>query len=1549
MKISPQNLFLQLFIFIFFLSIHAVSAVAQQTDESDDPPITCFIDLGDIVFSDNTYCANEPVPIPCVDFNTTEAGGGPVGLMWAVYSCQPTITNPLFDDCNEFLVLLSNSEGDPIFGCGQSFIFDNTNILTEGVPSICVYLVPIINNDTTTFLPGSCTGVVPGFNYPLICFLNPEMNPEICDSECEGLTEENDECANALTLTLAPGIYGNYSNVCSTSIDDPTGVPSSCFDSDPYQATVWFTFTGNGGTYNIFTRNCAGSALDQLSDSQMAIYTGTCGGPYSLVLCNDDQGPNTLAGITNLATTIGQTYYILMDGYENDRGEFCLEIVEVVAPPVCEADYGTVTPAAANTICESEGLTYTATGASTAGFTSFFAVVNASTGNIVLSNAGTTLTVLGSALGAGTYTVHALNIGSEDVAAITPFPANVAQLISILGTPNLCSDFDATGISLTILPTPNATALSNSPICEGATLNLFGNTTSSGTASYSWQGPNSFTSTEQNPVIPNANSTNSGTYILTITINGCQSAPATVAVTVNVIPTVSASNNSPICEGQSITLNAITSATGTVTYNWAGPDGFSSTLQNPVINGATVDDAGTYTVTVTANGCPSTPASTEVSVNPLPTVDVLVNNTNPCQGTCVTLNATASLPDAVYSWTGPNGFESNEANLEFCDIQPGDSGDYCVFVTVNGCTSELLNCTTINVLLPNDPACAELCLANAGVVLTDDPSICPNELLSTQIVGATTGIYTTYWLLTDDIDNLLAVQTNGDFLITTAGTYIIYALNFSNDDVALVDALLASGIEIIDIENAITALAFCAALSDGLPILVLGQTSVGCFNCLADGGTVSYSGDINVCENGITEPFTFTANNTDPGYLTYLVITDATTTQILAYTNQNTINWTALGLPGGSYTLYAVNFAIEFVGNIESALNSGLLWADFQSAVGDSGYCLDVSTGTTQFIVTPFDVSPCSETCFASFGTITPPSDTELCSDEIASPATISGNATSGYTTIFLITTVSSGSVIIVDSSPTSEITCPGEGTYIIHALNYANIDAVLVESAIVVGDEVSSLLFNLSVADVCYDLDLNGYSVTCLPENAIACLDPLAVINLTETPQGNGLTYIVSFTVIGGSGNYIINGSPSGSNYVSEPIPCGISYNFEITDDVASGVLIVSGVSPCVCATSAGTMPNLLSAAPVCWGGSVTLTTINPVLIPGDTLIYVLHDGSATTLGNILAISAEGNFGINDALPGFDLLTNTTYYISPIAGPTDGDGNLIFNDPCTKVGNGAPIVFLEPVSVLIDESCDWNTGIFTVILNISGGLPEFDNTQTYSVVGDLVADAPYGQSLAVIFPVNSTSVYAFDISDSACNEVVTAVQSFYCEKIVPIQLLEFKGEVQQRGNLLQWTTATETDNDYFSLERSENGSNFTRIALIEGAGTTITTKKYEYLDKEPFAGTSYYRLVQVDFNGTSTKSETISLKRKEATFGFSAIYPIPADKFVEISFTSETDTPISLEVYDLAGKLALSLDMFAQKGTNVYSLNIAELSSGMYFLSLNNGQKVISNRFVKK
>ncbi|OWY20950.1 T9SS C-terminal target domain-containing protein [Sphingobacteriales bacterium UPWRP_1] len=1527
---------------LFLLAGNSLNLFAQQPDAQEDPPPSCFVDLGDIVFPVTTLCANEPLPIPCVDFNTTE---GPAGLMWAVYSCQPGSADPFSDPCSAtYNVLLSNQNGDPIFSCGQDAFFENANILNGIISSVTVVLVPIINVDTTDNLPGVCTGIVPGFIYPTITFIDPDLNPEICDSECGGLTEENDNCSGAVELVLAPDVYGNFSNVCSTSIDDPNVAPDCFADDDPYQATVWFTFTGNGGTYTINTLNCSGSAQPQLTDSQMALFAGSCTGTLSLVACNDDSN-GLLASVEEFTTVAGQTYYLLVDGYENLRGEFCIEILEITPPPVCDADLGTITPAEASTICQSEGITYNAAGAATTGYTSYFAVVNTATGNIVTSVASTTFTAVGTALGAGSFTVHALNIANEDLSAITPFPATAAQLIAALANPDVCHDFDAAGIALNILPTPNATATSNSPLCEGNTIQLFGSTATPGTPTFNWSGPGGFTSAAQNPEIAAANPAMTGTYILTVSINGCQSAPQTVGVVVNTIPAATAGNSSPVCEGETVALFAETGATGTVSYNWNGPNGFTSTAQNPSITTAEATDSGTYTVVVTANGCAGNPAETTVTVTAAPSVLIVNNNPTACQGTCASLSATVD-GDAAYTWSGPNGFTSNEANLEFCDITPEFSGTYCVSAVVNGCESELA-CTDITVLLPDDPACAELCLADAGIVFVDDPGVCPGDTLFAQVFGATGGDYTTLFLFTDDLGNILQVQPDGVFVWPISGSYEICTINFSPDAADSINSILTlpePTMEQLQIIIPITPL--CAEISAPVVVTVLGQTSIGCFNCEADGGTVTYPSDTNVCANGITEPLVITANNTNPGYLTYLVITDAITTQILAYTPESVIDWAALGLTGASYTVHVINFAVEFQAQIETALNSAFFWNDFLFVVGDSGYCFEVSESVVIFVVTPADVSPCSETCFANFGTVTPPTDTELCPGELATPATITGAATSGYATMFLLTALDGGSLTIAGTGNTSEFECPGSGTYFVHALNYANIDAVLVQSAIVVGSNVASLLFNLNATDVCYDLDLNGYALNCLEAAAITCLDPIAVINLTETPNPNGLTYTVSFTVIGGSGNYIINGNPSGSNFTSQPIDCGLPYTFEITDDLASGVLIVSGVSPCVCPTNPGNMPNLLSPAPVCNGGSVTLTSLNPVLIPGDVLIYVLHDGTENTLGNILSTNSDGNFGADDAA---DIQTNTVYYIAPVAGPSDAGGNLIWNSECTKVGTGAPVVFLNPITYQTDENCDWLTGDYSVTLFPAGGLPQFDSSQPYFINGDAAnVEVYFGNSFTTVFPNGSTTVYAFYITDSACDAEAVASESFVCIK-TPIQLLNFKGEVQPRGNLLTWTTATETDNDFFALERSENGTAFTRIATIDGAGNSNTAKNYEYLDKEAPAGTAYYRLVQTDFNGTTNTSEVIALRRPDAGFSFNAIYPVPADKFVELNFNAEADTPVSVEVYDLAGKLITSLSVFAQRGSNVYTIDVADYSAGMYFITLNNGKDVISNRFVKK
>jgi gliding motility-associated-like protein len=156
-----------------------------------------------------------------------------------------------------------------------------------------------------------------------------------------------------------------------------------------------------------------------------------------------------------------------------------------------------------------------------------------------------------------------------------------------------------------------------------------------GTGTYSWTGPNGFTSTLQNPTIPNSTTANAGVYNLTVTATGC-TATATTTVVVNNVPTVNAGADQSICEGNQVTLTA----TGATTYSWnnAIPNGVPFTQSIGTVN---------YTVTGTIGACSATD-QVAVTVNALPTVnagpDVAICNT-----TTVTLTATTSFTQS-FSW-----------------------------------------------------------------------------------------------------------------------------------------------------------------------------------------------------------------------------------------------------------------------------------------------------------------------------------------------------------------------------------------------------------------------------------------------------------------------------------------------------------------------------------------------------------------------------------------------------------------------------------------------------------------------------------------------------------------------------------------------------------------------------------------------------------------------------------------------------------------------------------------------------------------------------------
>lgn len=155
----------------------------------------------------------------------------------------------------------------------------------------------------------------------------------------------------------------------------------------------------------------------------------------------------------------------------------------------------------------------------------------------------------------------------------------------------------------------NPIATNNGPVCWGDTLKLFGEPTIA-TATYSWTGPNGFTSNQQNPVIPNPNSLDQGDYILTL--NGVYSDTTTVTLLPRPSDPV-ISFITPVCAGTTLELNA-TSTPGGATFNWTGPNGFSSSVSNPTIPNIQTSSSGAYSVQADIAGCLSEISTATVTV-----------------------------------------------------------------------------------------------------------------------------------------------------------------------------------------------------------------------------------------------------------------------------------------------------------------------------------------------------------------------------------------------------------------------------------------------------------------------------------------------------------------------------------------------------------------------------------------------------------------------------------------------------------------------------------------------------------------------------------------------------------------------------------------------------------------------------------------------------------------------------------------------------------------------------------------------------------------------
>lgn len=180
----------------------------------------------------------------------------------------------------------------------------------------------------------------------------------------------------------------------------------------------------------------------------------------------------------------------------------------------------------------------------------------------------------------------------------------------------------------------------------------------------------------------------------------------------------------------------------------------------------------------------------------------------------------------------------------------------------------------------------------------------------------------------------------------------------------------------------------------------------------------------------------------------------------------------------------------------------------------------------------------------------------------------------------------------------------------------------------------------------------------------------------------------------------------------------------------------------------------------------------------------------------------------------------------------------------------------------------------------------------------------------------------------------------------LPVKLLSFSGWKNANDAVLAWTTASETNNKGFEVQRSFNGTEFSTIDFVNGTNSS-KGGSYRYNDRNVFVqpiSTVYYRLKQVDFNNGYEYAEIISVST-EAFAGSVSVYPNPFNQNLTLNIDAQSDEALSISIVDLAGRTVFEHAAELNQGNNQLTLNKLEvLRSGVYFLNINtaNGRKVM-------
>jgi len=249
--------------------------------------------------------------------------------------------------------------------------------------------------------------------------------------------------------------------------------------------------------------------------------------------------------------------------------------------------------------------------------------------------------------------------------------------------------------------------------------------------------------------------------------------------------------------------------------------------------------------------------------------------------------------------------------------------------------------------------------------------------------------------------------------------------------------------------------------------------------------------------------------------------------------------------------------------------------------------------------------------------------------------------------------------------------------------------------------------------------------------------------------------------------------------------------------------------------------------------------------------------------------------------------------------------------------GSNTVILKLQSSSDLINWNDEW-VGTYSVTLSST-------NPFTHAI-----------QSVTINTNTNVTTWLRFYLSAVPGKLAYWAIDNGSTGIIIlPVELTSFTAKQLNTKTKLEWATASESNNNYFTIEKSLDGTSFTSINEIKGAGNSTTNLNYSAFDEEPAVGINYYRLKQTDYNGKFKYSKVISVNYLSKGASFSNLHPNPANENINFDLYSPVNTKGNLQVMDITGRVISEESQNISAGNQTIGTTLNALSNGIYYLKI--------------